>query len=138
MLHSPRHLQHKASRHVEGQGSSTPAGDSKGLPRMTVSTVTIRTRLSNLQQLHTDTPLTCKPVKFYQCNSCLYFCAHVLTGTECIVARVCFPGAARAPSAPFLWWRIVAQTDTCDVTVSTCGCTRRPRRPKAPVPISTH
>lgn len=68
MLRSQQHLLHKAFHHAEGQDSSTPAGESKGLPHTTVSTVTIQTRLSSLQQLHTDIPFTCKSIKYHRCN----------------------------------------------------------------------
>lgn len=136
MLHSPQRLQHKASHRSEGQGSNTPAGGSSDLPHMTLSTATIQSSLSSLQQLHTNTSFTCKPLKY--CSAvCMCVCARKLTGAECIVARLCLHGAALAPSAPLLWWRVVAETNPRDVAFSTCGCTRRPRRPKAPVPIST-
>lgn len=78
------------------------------------------------------------PVSQLQSSLCVHFLYCILTGAERIVASLCLPGAARAPSAPLLWWRVVAETNACDVACSTCGCTRRPGRPKAPVPISTH
>lgn len=65
-------------------------------------------------------------------------CASILTGAECIVARSCLPVAVCARSAPLRGWGVVAETNPCDVAFTTCGCTRRPRRPKAPVPISTY
>lgn len=52
-IHSPQHLQHKASHHSEGQVSNTFSGGLKGLLHKTLSTVTIQSRLSILQQLHT-------------------------------------------------------------------------------------
>lgn len=131
-LRSPQHLQHKASRHFEEQGSNTFACDLQGLPHMTLSTVTIQSRLSSLQQLHTN---TVRELCYSAVSICI--CARfILTRTGCIVASFCLYRAAYASSAPLLWWRVVAETHPCDVASSTRGCTCRPRRPKAPVPTS--
>lgn len=64
-------------------------------------------------------------------------CARILTGAECVVARLCLPVAAGAPATSFWRWGVVAETDPRDVSLATRGRARRPRGPKAPVPIRT-
>lgn len=81
-----------------------------------------------------NTLFTCIP----SLQPALHQRARVLTGAECIVARPCLPVTACAPAASLLWWGVVAETNPRDVAFATCGCTCRPRRPKAPVPISTY
>lgn len=48
-------------------------------------------------------------------------CDGILTGTECVVARSCLPGAAGATFAPLRRRGVVAETDASDVAVAACG-----------------
>lgn len=64
-------------------------------------------------------------------------CARILTGAECVVARLCLPVAAGANSTSFRRWGVVAETDPRDVSFATRGRARRPRGPQAPVSIRT-
>lgn len=62
ILHSPQHLQHKASRRSEGRGSHTLAGDSWGPRYMSLNRLTIQSRPSSLQQLHRNASFTFEPL----------------------------------------------------------------------------